>query len=261
MPRSCSPPSDAARSATCGDSSIPSRSPGWSWRSCDSSSLAGDGADRFAMRQGMTPVNLLTDGRKAMWQKWADEHPDGPRVLDDTVQFPAEQPMFRKQCCPNFRRRKWDVRETCRTTSITTRSACWRSMRRASWPAPARRAACRSRCPAASAIRRSSATGCTSIPPRRRGGHRHGRVDHGRLRQLSRRRTDGPRRLARRRRPRSAATHCSTPTNSAAEDQAAIITLNPLGQWSSASLRPGYRTAVHTSSRNELVEPDRVLLA
>ena len=37
--------------------------------------LAGDGADRFAMRQGMSPENLLTDRAKAMWQKWANENP------------------------------------------------------------------------------------------------------------------------------------------------------------------------------------------
>ena len=30
--------------------------------------LAGDGADRFAMRQGMTPSNLLTDAAKARWR-------------------------------------------------------------------------------------------------------------------------------------------------------------------------------------------------
>jgi N4-(beta-N-acetylglucosaminyl)-L-asparaginase len=44
------------------------------------------------------------------------------------------------------------------------------------------------------------------------------------------------------------------------EHQAAIIVLNAAGQWSSAALRRGYRTAVRTATRNELVEPERVML-
>jgi hypothetical protein len=45
------------------------------------------------------------------------------------------------------------------------------------------------------------------------------------------------------------------------EDQAAIIAVHPSGQWSSAALRPGYHTAVRTSSRDDLADPDCVLLA
>ena len=44
------------------------------------------------------------------------------------------------------------------------------------------------------------------------------------------------------------------------QHQAAIITLNTSGEWGSAALRPGYRTAVQTASGLELVDPDRVML-
>lgn len=45
------------------------------------------------------------------------------------------------------------------------------------------------------------------------------------------------------------------------EHQAAIVTLGASGQWSAAALRPGYRTAVRTATRVELVDPERVILA
>jgi isoaspartyl peptidase/L-asparaginase-like protein (Ntn-hydrolase superfamily) len=44
------------------------------------------------------------------------------------------------------------------------------------------------------------------------------------------------------------------------EDQVGIIVLHRSGQWSGASLRPGFRVAVRTGERDELVEPERVLL-
>jgi isoaspartyl peptidase/L-asparaginase-like protein (Ntn-hydrolase superfamily) len=45
------------------------------------------------------------------------------------------------------------------------------------------------------------------------------------------------------------------------QDQAGIIVLNRDGEWRGASLRPGFRVAVKTATRDELVEPDRVLLS
>lgn len=42
--------------------------------------------------------------------------------------------------------------------------------------------------------------------------------------------------------------------------QAALIVLEPTGRWSAAALRPGYKTAVRTASRDELVEPEHVIL-
>jgi N4-(beta-N-acetylglucosaminyl)-L-asparaginase len=57
--------------------------------------LAGDGADRFALRQGLTPANLLTDSAKERWQKWAADHPVG-QYLDDKSYFP---PLNHEECC------------------------------------------------------------------------------------------------------------------------------------------------------------------
>jgi len=44
------------------------------------------------------------------------------------------------------------------------------------------------------------------------------------------------------------------------EHQAAVITMNTSGQWSSAALRPGYRTTVQTPAGVDLVDPERVML-
>ena len=84
--------------------------------------LAGDGADRFAMRQGLTPSNLLTDGARAMWQKWAADHPD--------FQYWTTRLAFRRQ--PEHRgdrsrRTPRRPESRCRTTSTMTPWACWRS--------------------------------------------------------------------------------------------------------------------------------------
>jgi len=46
----------------------------------------------------------------------------------------------------------------------------------------------------------------------------------------------------------------------AENDQVGIITLAPDGAWSSAAVRPGFRVAVRTPDRDELVEPNTVLL-
>ncbi len=45
-----------------------------------------------------------------------------------------------------------------------------------------------------------------------------------------------------------------------AEHQVAIIALDSQGRWSSAALRAGYHTAVRTPTRDELVEPEQVML-
>jgi L-asparaginase/N4-(beta-N-acetylglucosaminyl)-L-asparaginase len=46
----------------------------------------------------------------------------------------------------------------------------------------------------------------------------------------------------------------------APDDQVALIALTPTGDWTSAALRPGYRTAVRTPDRDGLAEPELVLL-
>lgn len=43
------------------------------------------------------------------------------------------------------------------------------------------------------------------------------------------------------------------------EDQVGVIVLTPRGAWSAAALRPGFRVAVKTRRRDELVEPEHVV--
>ena len=43
--------------------------------------------------------------------------------------------------------------------------------------------------------------------------------------------------------------------------QVGLIALAVDGTWSSASLRPDYRTSVTTATRNEFVDPDYVALS
>ncbi|MDP6762641.1 MAG: isoaspartyl peptidase/L-asparaginase [Planctomycetota bacterium] len=46
----------------------------------------------------------------------------------------------------------------------------------------------------------------------------------------------------------------------AAEDQIGMIALTPHGEWAGASLRAGYSSSVRTRARDEVVDPDLVLL-
>ncbi len=45
------------------------------------------------------------------------------------------------------------------------------------------------------------------------------------------------------------------------DDQVGLIVLAPSGAWSSAALRPGFSVAVRTEARDEMADPDFVLLA
>jgi isoaspartyl peptidase/L-asparaginase-like protein (Ntn-hydrolase superfamily) len=42
--------------------------------------------------------------------------------------------------------------------------------------------------------------------------------------------------------------------------QVGLITLTPAGEWSCASLRPGFKVAVRTQDRDELLDCTQVLL-
>ncbi|MGA2034509.1 MAG: N(4)-(beta-N-acetylglucosaminyl)-L-asparaginase [Thermoguttaceae bacterium] len=44
------------------------------------------------------------------------------------------------------------------------------------------------------------------------------------------------------------------------EHQVALIALDPAGHWSAAALRPGFHVAVRTAGRDELVDPESVLM-
>jgi N4-(beta-N-acetylglucosaminyl)-L-asparaginase len=230
--------------------------------------VAGDGADRFATRQGMTPENLLTDRAKAMWNKWAGDNP-AALGLDDTVQFPQDNlerryDVFREAGdCPNFRVNENGTvpeegqphnqfHDTVGVLAIDARGKMAGACSSSGLPfkIPGR-------------VGDSPIIGHgLYVDPRRGAAVATGMgelimgVCGSFLAVELMGRGASPQDAACEMLQRILDSYELCP-----EHQAAIITLNPLGQWSSASLRPGYRTAVHTSSRNELVEPDRVLLA
>ena len=219
--------------------------------------LAGDGADRFAMRQGMTPANLLTDSARAMWQKWATEHPVS-QYLDDTVYFP---PANQEECYAIAAEENTlptgenlphnQFHDTVGVLAVDARGemagACSTSGVAFKIPGrvgdspivghglyvdPKRGAAVTtgmgelvmSVCGSFLAV---ELMGCGASP-----------LDAARA-VLDR--------IMEGREIRD-------------EHQVAIIALNPSGHWSSASLRPGYHTAVRTPSRDELVAPEFVAL-
>ena len=82
--------------------------------------LSGEGADRFAIRQGLAPANLLTERAQAMWRKWIARHPAAQCHDETAFPPPAEHGRVGRLA---------GGRGGSRTTSTTTRSACWPSTR------------------------------------------------------------------------------------------------------------------------------------
>jgi isoaspartyl peptidase/L-asparaginase-like protein (Ntn-hydrolase superfamily) len=198
----------------------------------------------------MIPANLLTDRAKAMWRKWADEHPEA-LGLDDTVQFPQDNLERRYDVFASEDRPHNQYHDTVGVLAIDSRGklagACSSSGLPFKIPGrvgdspiighglyvdPSRGAA------VATGMGELVMGVCGSFLAVELMGR--GASPHDAACEVIQRILDT--------------------YQLRAEHQAAIIALSPSGQWSSASLRPGYRTAVHTSSRNELVDPDRVLL-
>ena len=164
--------------------------------------LAGDGADRFALRQGLAPVDLLTDNAKAKWQRWAAEHPD-LQCRDDSPYVP---PSNHEECsgedCPDFRASKNGTvpftapftadnetlphnrhHDTVGVLAIDSSGTLSGACSTSGLPFETTGAGGRFADHRPRTVRRS--------PPRRCRGHRQRRTDHGRVRQLSRRRVDG----------------------------------------------------------------------
>ena len=203
--------------------------------------LAGDGAERFAASQGIAPADLMSDASRNAYAKWLAEHP-GQGIA------PAEP--------------RANVEETGLTPEDSHDTVGVLALDAAGVLAGA-----------------CSTSGLAFKLPGRIGdspiiGHglyvdpRHGAAvatGHGELVMsvcgafLA---VEEMRRGA-------------TPADAAAEvlrriiesrtldagHQAGIIAIAPDGTWSSAALRPGFKVAVRTVGRDDLVEPERVLLA
>ena len=218
--------------------------------------LAGDGADRFAMRQGMTPANLLTDSARAIWQKWATEHPVSQH-LDDTIYFP---PASQEECYAITPENALPPGESLPhnqnhdTVGVLAIDACGQMA-----------GAC-------------STSGVAFKIPGRVGDSPiigHGLyVDPKRGAAV----TTGMGELVMSVCGSFLAVEMmgcgASPLDAAREVldriiqsreirdeyQVAIIALHPSGHWSSVALRPGYHTAIRTPSRDELADPEFVAL-
>ncbi len=213
--------------------------------------LAGDGADRFAARQGMTPANLLTDAAQEMWRRWAAEHPDS-RSLDDAAFVPPSNQeegnaLDENEGLPHNRHHD-TVGVLALDAAGTLSGAC--STSGLPFKAPGR-------------VGDSPIIGHgLYVDPRRGGAVATGMGELvmgvcGSFLAVDR--------MGRGASPRDAIAEVLDRILESHEihekDQVALIAVAPSGQWSSASLRPGYRTAVRTPDRDELVEPEYVVFA
>jgi len=211
--------------------------------------LAGEGADLFAKEQGIAPADLLTDEARDAWEKWKREHRD---------QAPPKKMLKRniEELGLKFTDRadRADLERTHDTIGVLAMDA-----------------------------RGTIAGGCSTsglafkVPGRVGDSPIIGQglyVDpdvgaavttgHGELVMgvcgsfLA---VEAMRRGAS---PLDAAVEVMSRIKNSfeleTEDQVGIIVLSKTGLWNSASLRPGFRTAVRTTERDELVDPDRVLL-
>ena len=218
---------------------------------CPHVMLAGEGAERFAERHGMEPSNLDTEQSRAAWEKWIDEQPEAgheKRHGDPPEANTVEEVDGQRADESLPHNRSHD------TVGILARDAAGQIA-----------GAC-------------STSGLRFKLPGRVGDSPiigHGLYvdpDHGAAVatgwgelimgvcgsflavELMRRGAT----------PRDAAVEVLQRIVDSyeirEEHQAAIVALGTSGQWSSAALRPGYRTAVRTPTRVELVDPDRVML-
>jgi len=203
--------------------------------------LAGDGAERFAASQGIAPADLASDASRRAYEKWLAEHPGQGR--------PPAAPRA------NVEEAGLSPEDSHDTVGVLALDA-----------AGVLAGAC-------------STSGLAFKLPGRVGdspviGHglyvdpRHGAAvatGHGELIMgvcgafLA---------VEEMRRGASPAEAAAEVMRRIAESrtldagcQAAVITLAPDGRWSSAALRAGFKAAVRTPDRDDLVEPERVLLA
>jgi isoaspartyl peptidase/L-asparaginase-like protein (Ntn-hydrolase superfamily) len=212
--------------------------------------LAGDGADRFALRQGLTPANLLTENARAMWQRWAVDHPVA-QYLDDAACFPPTnheecRTMAGEEALPHNR-----YHDTVGVLALDATGKLSGACSTSGLPfkAPGR-------------VGDSPIIGHgLYVDPLRGAAVATGKgelvmgVCGSFLAVELMGRGASPADAAREVLQRVADSY-----ELREEDQVAIIAMRPSGQWSSASLRPGYHTAVRTSTRDELADPECVLL-
>jgi isoaspartyl peptidase/L-asparaginase-like protein (Ntn-hydrolase superfamily) len=215
--------------------------------------LAGEGADLFAKEQGIAPAELLTDEARAAWEKWKREHREG----DGTVK---RKPMIKRNIeelglkAIDRRGSARDLERTHDTIGVlamdargTIAGAC--STSGLAFKLPGR-------------VGDSPIIGQGLYVDPAAGAAvttGHGELVMGVCGSFLA--VEAMRRGAS---PLDAAVEVLTRIKNSfeleSEDQVGIIVMSKTGTWNSASLRPGFRTAVRTVERDELVNPDRVLI-
>jgi N4-(beta-N-acetylglucosaminyl)-L-asparaginase len=201
--------------------------------------LAGDGAERFAASQGIAPADLAGDASRRAYEKWLAEH---------------RAPTVRSGLLPNVEETGLPQEDSHDTVGVLALDA-----------AGVLAGAC-------------STSGLAFKLPGRIGdspiiGHglyvdpRHGAAvatGHGELIMGVCGAFLAVEEMRRGASPAEAAAEVLRRIVESrtleAGHQAALITLAPDGRWSSAALRPGFKVAVKSSGRDDLVESEQVLL-
>jgi N4-(beta-N-acetylglucosaminyl)-L-asparaginase len=218
--------------------------------------VAGDGADRFAMRLGLTPANLLTDSARAMWQKWATNHPVS-QYLDDTVYFP---PANQEECYAIAAENTLPVGENLPHNQYHDTVGVLAMDARGQMAGACSTSGLPFKIPGR--VGDSPIIGHGLYVDPKRGaavttgmGELVMSVCGSFLAVDLMGRGAAPLAAA-----REVLDRIVENRQIRDEHQVAIITLDPAGRWSSASLRPGYHTAVRTPSRDELADPEFVVM-
>jgi isoaspartyl peptidase/L-asparaginase-like protein (Ntn-hydrolase superfamily) len=213
--------------------------------------LAGDGADRFAKLQGMVAADLLTPESRTAWQTWIAEHA-GARRIDDASYLPAANIEEKRPLDELAASADGASHDTIGVLAMDATGqfsgAC--STSGSAFKVPGR-------------VGDSSGIGHGLYVDPRAGaavatglGELVMGVCGTFLAVEAMRRGAAPLDAAVEVLDRIIQSYTLRE-----EHQVAIITLDRHGRWSSAALRPGYHTAVRTPTRDELIDPERVMLA
>ena len=189
--------------------------------------LAAQGAEQFAAQHGMEPTDLLTDAARAAWEKWLEEHPDAEGLpsdqTHDTVGVLARDAAGQ-------------LAGACSTSGLPFKLPG----RVGDSPIIGHGLYVDPSCGAAVAtgwgeLIMGVCGSFLAVEQMRRGASPSDAASEVIERIVATQQIDD-------------------------QHQVAIVTLSTSGAWGSASLRPGYRTALRTPAGIELVDPDRVIL-
>jgi isoaspartyl peptidase/L-asparaginase-like protein (Ntn-hydrolase superfamily) len=213
--------------------------------------LAGDGADRFATRQGLTPANLLTARARATWQKWIMRHPSAA-YRDDTA-YPPPANLEESDALPEGESAPHNrYHDTVGVLAIDERGQMAGACSTSGLPfkVPGRVGDSPIIGQGLYVDPRRGAAVCTGVGELVMG------VCGSFLAVESMGRGASPRDAA-----RAVLERILESYELRGKRQVAVVALHPSGQWSAAALRPGYQTALRTAERDELVSPECVMLA